>query len=87
MKTCHTVKRKDEAKWGTYRTKDTILEIYDALAAATQTGQPYQTRLNPGPANPCVAYPARHSLLERRNGVSPAYPILEVTRGCLYSPC
>jgi hypothetical protein len=24
----------DEAKWGTYRTKDTILDIYDALAAA-----------------------------------------------------
>lgn len=27
------VKRRDEDKWGIYRTKDTILEIYAALAA------------------------------------------------------
>jgi hypothetical protein len=54
------VKRKDEDKWGTYRTKDTILEIYDALAEAQRTGQPYQTRLDLPPADPGVAHPARH---------------------------
>lgn len=28
------VKRKDEAKYGTYRTKDLILEVYDRMAGA-----------------------------------------------------
>ena len=32
MDTFPIVRRKDEAKWGTYRTKDTILGIYAALA-------------------------------------------------------
>src|SRR5437762_11611482 len=44
------VRRKDIEKHGTYRTKDTILEIYDALSEATRTGQAYQTRLDPAPA-------------------------------------
>jgi hypothetical protein len=44
------VRCKDEAKWGTYGTKDTILEICAALAPATESGQPYRTRLNPPPA-------------------------------------
>ena len=47
------VKRKDEAKFnGDYRTKRTILEIYDALTASMQTGKAYQTRLNSAPADP-----------------------------------
>ena len=54
-----TVEGKDANKWGTHRPQDTILEIYAALAAATQSGQPYQTRLNPGPADPRVAHPPR----------------------------
>jgi hypothetical protein len=37
MDTFHIVKRKDEEKFGTYRTKDTILEIYDAMSEATRT--------------------------------------------------
>ncbi len=53
------VKRKDESKWGTYRTKDTILEIYAALAAAAQSGQPYQSRLNPPPADPGCCHPPK----------------------------
>jgi len=52
------VKRKDEAKFnGDYRTKRVILEIYDALAVAMQTGKAYQTRLNPAPASLAVAHP------------------------------
>lgn len=54
-----TVEGKDADEWGTYRIQDTILEIYDALAAATQSGQPHQTCLNPGPADPRVAHPPR----------------------------
>lgn len=52
MDTFPIVKRKDEAKWGTYRTKDMIIEIYDAMAEAIRTGQPYQTRIDPPPGPP-----------------------------------
>jgi hypothetical protein len=51
MDTFPIVKRKDEAKYGEYRTKRTILEIYDAMQNAIATGQPYQTRLDPPPAD------------------------------------
>lgn len=33
-------------------------DTWAALAAATQSGQPYETRLNPPPADPRVAHPA-----------------------------
>ncbi len=36
-----------QAKWGDYRTKRIILDIYDALAEPIRTGRPYQTRLEP----------------------------------------
>jgi hypothetical protein len=45
------VRRKDEAQHGEYRTKRVILEIYDAMQQAITTGQAYQTRLDPPPAN------------------------------------
>lgn len=50
------VRRKDEAAYGEYRTKRLILEIYDAMAEAERTGVPYQTRLDPPPADPRVAH-------------------------------
>lgn len=50
------VRRKDEAAYGEYRTKRVILEIYDAMAEAERKGIPYQTRLDPPPADPRVAY-------------------------------
>jgi hypothetical protein len=59
METFPIVKRKDIAAHGNYRTKETILEIYDAMAEATQTGVPYRTRLDPPPADPRVAHPPR----------------------------
>jgi hypothetical protein len=34
------------------------LEIYVAMAEAIRTGRPYQTRLDPPPADPRVAHPA-----------------------------
>lgn len=61
MDTFPIVKRKDEAKHGTYRTKDTILQIYDALAESIATGRPYQTLLDPPPADPACCHPARES--------------------------
>ena len=44
---------------GDYRTKRVILEIYDAMAEAIRTGQPYQTRLDPPPADPRCCHPPR----------------------------
>ncbi len=54
------VKRKDEAKHGgLYRTKETILLIYDALQDSIRTGQPYETRLDPPPSDPRCCHPPR----------------------------
>jgi hypothetical protein len=43
------VRQKDEQAHGRYRTKDRILEIYDAMLAAQRSGRPYQTNLDPPP--------------------------------------
>jgi hypothetical protein len=52
-------RRKDEDNChGDYPTKRVIYEISAALAAATQSGQPYQTRFTPPPASPDVLGPA-----------------------------
>lgn len=58
MDTFPIAKRKDEDKHGEYRTKRVILEIYDLLAESMRTGKPYQTRLDPPPADPSVAHKA-----------------------------
>jgi hypothetical protein len=51
------VKKNGEKAHGEYRTKRVILEVYDAMADAIRTDKPYQTRLDPPPANPRVAHP------------------------------
>jgi hypothetical protein len=56
METFPIVKRKDVAQWGSYRTKEQILDIYDRLQRAIDTGEPYQTLLEPPPADPSVAH-------------------------------
>jgi hypothetical protein len=45
------VRQKDEQTHGSYRTKERILEIYDALLTAQRRGKPYQTMLNPPPGS------------------------------------
>lgn len=45
------VKRKDEQRFGEYRTKRLILEVYDAMAKAAETGDPYRTILDPRPGD------------------------------------
>ncbi len=48
----------DERKYnGDYRTKRVILGIYDKMKEAMETGKPYQTILDPPPADPSVAHP------------------------------
>src|SRR5207245_2763982 len=51
------VRRKDEEKYGDYRTKRVALEIYDAMHESIRTGRPYQTRLDPPPADPRCCHP------------------------------
>jgi len=66
METFPIVKRKDVEKYGSYRTKETILEIYDemqrvmaenaaAVAAGRQPTARYPTRLTPPPGPPADA--------------------------------
>ena len=59
MDTFPIVKRRDESAHGEYRTKRVILEIYDAMRLAMDTGKPYQTRLDPPPADPRCCHPPR----------------------------
>jgi hypothetical protein len=59
MDTFPIVKKRDEQHHRRqYRTKDTILEIYDEMGEAARTGVQYQTRLTPPPADPSVAHSA-----------------------------
>jgi hypothetical protein len=60
MGTFPIVCRRDEEKYGgDYRTKRVILEIYDALQDSIRTGHPYQTRLDPPPADPRCCHPQK----------------------------
>jgi hypothetical protein len=56
LETFPIVKRRDEAEHGDYRTKLQVLEIYDAMQLASETGEPYQPVLSPLPADPRVAH-------------------------------
>lgn len=47
LDTFDVLHRADVREHGEYRTKHVILEIYDALAEATRTGQPYVSPLGP----------------------------------------
>jgi hypothetical protein len=69
LETFPIVKRKDEAKYGTYRTKDLILDIYDRMAAAGVSfttplvdGENFISTLTPppghGPRHPAQPAPA-----------------------------
>ena len=49
METFPIVKRKDIQQYGTFRTKDLILQVYDAMAETTRSGTPYQTIMDPPP--------------------------------------
>jgi len=59
METFPIVKRKDEARFGEYRTKRVILDIYNDMQQSIITGEPYRTRLDPPPADPRVAHKAK----------------------------
>jgi hypothetical protein len=45
--TFDVLERADVRQYGEFRTKRVVLELYDALAAASATGQPYVSPLGP----------------------------------------
>ncbi|EKD69020.1 MAG: hypothetical protein ACD_47C00306G0001, partial [uncultured bacterium] len=51
MDTFPITQRKDQDKYGCFRTKKVILEIFDEMAEAIKTGKAYQTRLEPAPGD------------------------------------
>lgn len=55
METFPILKRKDKQEHGEYRTKNTILHIYDQMVEAIRTSQSYQTALDPPPGPPTDA--------------------------------
>ena len=59
LDTFHIVKRKDVAEWGDYRTKLRVLDMYDRMQGAIEAGQPYETPLDPAPADPILAHDER----------------------------
>lgn len=78
MDTFPIVRRSDEkAHDGRFRTKETILDIFDEMAEAVRSGVPYQTRLAPPPADPRVAHTSREGgkVVPLRPAVRPQPPI------------
>jgi hypothetical protein len=57
LETFPIVRRDDEKRYGEYRTKRLILEIYDEMAEAHARGVPYVSRLDPPPGDPRAAHP------------------------------
>ena len=45
------LKNNDIAKYGTYRTKDLVLEVYDRMSAAEAAGRQYATPISPSPGD------------------------------------
>ena len=66
MDTFPIVRKNDEKAHGEYRTKRVIREIYDAMAEVARTGKPYQTRLDPRPADLRIAHPDTRAVAEKK---------------------
>ncbi|WP_171162539.1 Eco57I restriction-modification methylase domain-containing protein [Streptomyces sp. I05A-00742] len=49
METFPTVKKREQAIYGTYHTKDLILDAYNRMEEARRAGNAYQTQLDPPP--------------------------------------
>lgn len=64
METFPIVKQRDIEKHGEYRTKRVLLEIYDEMTEAIHTSKPYQTRLDPPPADPSITHPVKEEMIE-----------------------
>jgi hypothetical protein len=65
LETFPVVKRRDIERYGSFRTKELILQVYDAMAEAERTRHPYQTILDPPPGQG-TRHPARVDVGVRR---------------------
>ena len=70
MDTFPIVRRDDEKRFGEFRTKRLILEHYDRLADAKGRGEPFETTLDPPPADPSL----RHDLNTRPDWAELYFP-------------
>lgn len=70
MNTFPIVRRDDEKRFGEFRTKRLILEHYDRIAEAKERGEPFETTLNPPPADPSL----RHDLSTRPDWAELYFP-------------
>lgn len=74
MDTFHVVKEQDERAHGTYRTKDLILDVYDRMQSAIDGGEPFDTLLDPPPADPTLQHgPTRWRSAVRTDRDIPAF--------------
>ena len=64
MDTFPIVRRKDETRYGEYRTKRVVLDIYDAMQIAAATGVRYRTVLDPPPADRSCCHPLHIAVLD-----------------------
>jgi hypothetical protein len=64
MDTFRVWREKEVKQYHEYRTKRVILEIYDEMQAALDSGSPYKTRLLPPPADPKVAHSNRDNHID-----------------------
>ena len=76
------LRRKDEQQHSEYRTKRTILDIYDAMQASNATDEPYRTPLNPPPADPSRCHPP----LTTVHSVLPPAELAELAEWCVVPP-
>jgi hypothetical protein len=51
METFPVVKRRDIERYSSFRTKELILQVYDAMAEAERSGRRYETILDPPPGH------------------------------------
>ena len=58
LDTFPVVRKRDEARYGEYRTKRVILDVYDQLAKAIESGAPHRTLLDPPPGDSSRRHPA-----------------------------
>lgn len=58
LETFRVLRDNDESDFGEYRTRRLILEIYERMQQAKDSGVEYQTMLDPPPADPRVAHSA-----------------------------
>jgi hypothetical protein len=62
MDTFSIMRRKEQEQYGEYRTKQQIMEVYDAMQRAIETGVSYQTVLSPPPGRDLESSERREDL-------------------------